>query len=59
MKQRTPMKPIPDGSAIQRAYSVEDLRELWDFCQYDFDRFLALIVWLETLPDRRAAGRKR
>jgi hypothetical protein len=53
------MKIKTDGSAIQRAYSVEDLRELWDFCQQDFDRFLALIVWLETLPDRRAAGRKR
>jgi hypothetical protein len=49
------MKAKSDGSAIQRSYNLDDLRELWSFCQHDFERFLALIMWLETLPDRRAA----
>ena len=38
------------NAAIQRRYTPDDLRSLWDFCQHDFERFLELLVWLETLP---------
>jgi hypothetical protein len=46
-------KTTSDGSAIQRQYSIEDLRVLWDYCQHDFDRLVSLILWLETLPEKR------
>jgi hypothetical protein len=46
-------KPIGDGSALQRQYSPDDLRTIWGFSQQDFDRFLEILLWLESLPGKR------
>ena len=51
MKQSTP-KPLNDGSVIQRRYSVDELRDLWRFCSRDFERFLALLVWIDGLEGK-------
>jgi hypothetical protein len=32
-------------------YSPDDLRAIWVFVQHDFERFLELLAWLETLAD--------
>lgn len=37
-----------DSPLIQRQYSTTQLRELFDFCQHDFNRYIALLVWLES-----------
>jgi hypothetical protein len=42
-------KQIDDGSALQRKYTTDQLRDLWTFVRCDFDRFLELLVWLDGL----------
>jgi hypothetical protein len=36
-------------------YTSEDLRAIWDFCGCDFEQFLSLLEWLETLTDSARA----
>lgn len=41
-------KASPD-QLMERGYSANDLRAIWDFCRHDFERLLELMAWLETL----------
>ncbi len=42
-------KHMPGHKAIQRAWTPEELRVLWTFCQHDFERFLKLLVFIDGL----------
>lgn len=42
-------RELNDGSALQRRYNPQELRDLFAFCGCDFERFLGLLVWLESL----------
>lgn len=37
------------SEVLQRRYMPDQLREIWDFCQHDFERFIGLLEWLDTL----------
>lgn len=47
-------RKVGDGSVLQRRYGPGDLRDVWDFCQYDLDQFLELLLWLKSLFDEVA-----
>lgn len=32
-------------------YTADDLRACWSFVRQDFERFLDLIAWLDSLPE--------
>ena len=34
---------------ITKPYTARDLRVCWEFCQHDFERFLELLFWMESL----------
>jgi hypothetical protein len=38
---------IRHGVTLERCWKEDDLRAVWDFCQHDFDRFIALLGWIE------------
>lgn len=42
-------KPGKDGKVLMHSYTFQQLRDIWDFCQHDFDRFISLLEWLEDL----------
>lgn len=32
-----------------KSYTSDQLRDVWAFCQHDFDRFIELLEWLDKL----------
>lgn len=41
------MAKLPMNNIIERDWDVDDLRDVWDFAQHDFERFLAMLIWFE------------
>jgi hypothetical protein len=37
-------------------YTVSDLKAIWHYCREDFEDFIGILAWLETLtPEKRLA----
>jgi hypothetical protein len=40
-----------DSLRVVGRYTRDDLRATWEFAHHDFEGFLSLLAWLETLSD--------
>ena len=43
-----------ESHPLRRIYTPQQLRDLWDFCQHDFDRLIELLLWLDELDEPNA-----
>jgi len=48
-----------DSVVVERRYTVGQLTEIMNFCQQDFARFLAMLIWLEDLTPGEPVAKKR
>lgn len=51
----SPKKALAAVGVLKHRYTLEDLQAIWDFVKHDFDSFLELLSWLETLPNVHCA----
>ncbi len=40
---------IDDGRVLVKNWSPEALREVWEFAQHDWDRFIRLLVYIDEI----------
>ncbi len=45
----TKTKKHGDDEVFNRDYTPNELRMLWEYCSSNFERFLALLKWLDKL----------
>lgn len=48
-----------DSLVVSRPYTAAQLRDVFDFCQKEFERFLGFLEWIDGLPDPHRAVQLR
>jgi len=40
---------VKETDCFKREWRPDDIRDMWDFAQHDFERFLKLLMWMDDL----------